>query len=286
MRLKIAIQKKGRLNDNSIELLRSCGLKINQNGALLCRIKNLPIDLLFVRDDDIPTLVSENICDLGIVGNNILQEKQSRNLSILKNLGFSRCRLSIAVPKDNNYTSPNDLQNKRIATSYPNLLSQFLNKNKLQADIVPLSGSVEIAPRLDIADAICDLVSTGQTLEENNLCEVSNIFESEAVLVRSNMNSDNEKQAILNLLLRRIDGVLSAKDSEYIMFHAPKSTLQKIQKLLPGCETPTVLALDKRNDKVAVHVVSPEGVFWKTLENLKQAGASSILVLPIEKMMQ
>jgi len=286
MRLKIAIQKKGRLNDNSIELLRSCGLKINQNGALLCRIKNLPIDLLFVRDDDIPTLVSENICDLGIVGNNILQEKQSRNLSILKNLGFSRCRLSIAVPKDNNYTSPNDLQNKRIATSYPNLLSQFLNKNKLQADIVPLSGSVEIAPRLDIADAICDLVSTGQTLEENNLCEVSNIFESEAVLVRSNMNSDNEKQAILNLLLRRIDGVLSAKDSKYIMFHAPKSTLQKIQKLLPGCETPTVLALDKRNDKVAVHVVSPEGVFWKTLENLKQAGASSILVLPIEKMMQ
>jgi len=286
-RLRIALQKKGRLNDDSLQLLGRCGLKINfKKNALICHSLSLPIDLLFVRDDDIPTLVSDKVCDLGIVGNNVLQEKQCSNLSIVKKLGFGQCRLSIAIPSDQSFNDIAELNNKSLATSYPNLLQQFLDQNNIQASIIPLSGSVEIAPRLNIAEAICDLVSTGQTLEENNLKEVQTIFNSEAVLIQSNNTLSKDRKTVLNLLLRRIDGVLQAQESKYILFHAPKASVSAIQSLLPGCESPTVLPLEGSDDKVAVHVVSKEGVFWQTLENLKQAGASSILVLPIEKMMQ
>lgn len=286
-RLKIALQKKGRLNNDSLDLLRRCGLKINlKNNALLCHIQNLPIDLLFVRDDDIPTLVSEGICDIGIVGNNVLQEKQYADLNSIKTLGFGQCRLSIAVPNDTTFNDVSNLANKRIATSYPNLLKAYLNKNKINASVIILAGSVEIAPRLNIADAICDLVSTGQTLEENNLRETRTIFKSEAVLIKSSEVLDSERSSILDLLQRRIDGVLQAQERKYIVFHAPKTALQSIQTLLPGCESPTILSLESSPEKVAVHVVSKEGIFWETLENLKQAGASSILILPIEKMME
>lgn len=294
-RLRIAIQKKGRLNNESIDLLRRCGLKINANpSALLCQVENLPIDLLFVRDDDIPVLIMDGICDVGIIGENVLQEKAltwvemglKKELRVAKRLGFCRCKLSIALPKNQPYTEDQTtFQNFRIATSYPNLLRQYLLVKQICAEIVNISGSVEIAPRLDIADAICDLVSTGRTLEENNLQAVATVMESEAVLIQSSLELDSNKADIFMLLLRRIESVLKAQESKYILFHAPKTSLAAIKQLLPGCETPTITSLEGSDDKVAVHVVSSEGVFWGTLEKLKQAGASSILVLPIEKML-
>ncbi len=293
-RLRIAVQKSGRLNSDSLDLLFRCGLKITTNqNSLFCHGENLPIDVLFVRDDDIPTLVIDDVCDLGIVGQNVLLEKTIKwkkegaktGFDEIKKLGFSRCRLSIALPEGKPYTDPNSLHNLRIATSYPNILQQYLSQNGLHAEIMTISGSVEIAPRLGMADAICDLVSTGRTLEENNLREVVQVVHSQAVLIKTQIAFEPEKNEIFELLLRRIDGVLKAQESKYIMFHAPKSALAFIKDILPGCETPTVMPLEGIEDKVAVHLVSSEGVFWITLERLKQAGASSILVLPIEKML-
>lgn len=287
-RLRIAIQKSGRLNNDCMDLLLKCGLKIKTSqNSLLCHVENLPIDILFVRDDDIPTLVMDDICELGIVGENVLLEQvnTNKNYSITKKLGFSRCRLSIALPSEIPYVNSASLQGMRIATSYPNLLKQYLDQQNVQAEIMTISGSVEIAPRLDMADAICDLVSTGRTLEENNLKEVEQVIQSQAVLIKTQASISSEKNDTIDLLLRRIDGVLKAQESKYIMFHLPKASLQSIRQLLPGCETPTVVPLDGMADKVAVHAVSGEGVFWSTLEKLKMAGASSILVLPIEKMM-
>jgi len=293
-RLRIAIQKKGRLNSDSVELLLKCGLKMSlSKNTLFCHVQNLPIDLLFVRDDDIPTLVMDKICDVGIVGENVLLEHkvfQNRNgnsepYCVERKLGFGRCRLSIAIPADKNYSSNQDLNNKQIATSYPHLLEKYLNENNVNADILTLSGSVEIAPRLNMADAICDLVSTGRTLEENNLKEVAEILSSEAVLIKSSSELTGEKNKIYERLLRRIVGVQKAQESKYIMFHAPKDKLYEITKLLPGSETPTIVPLEENDDKMAVHIVSKEGIFWDKLEQLKEAGASSILVMPIEKMM-
>lgn len=294
-RLKIALQKKGRLNNDCIDLLLQCGLKIRiKDNSLVCHCENLPIDLLFMRDDDIPTLISDNVCDMGIVGENVLmEEKFSRiklqktmDIEVVKKLGFSQCRLSIAVPsKDFSYKNLKSLENRRIATSYPNLLKNFLSKHEINAEIIVITGSVEIAPRISMADAICDLVATGTTLEENHLKEVETVFTSEAVLVKSIKNLNQEKLDIYELLLRRINGVIQAQGSKYIMFHAPKSSLPSIKNCLPGSETPTIIPLDGIEDKVAVHVVSREGVFWITLEKLKEIGASSILVMPIEKML-
>ncbi len=293
-RLRIAVQKSGRLNNDSMDLLLRCGLKTRiTQSSLFCHVENLPIDLLFVRDDDIPTLIMDNVCDLAIVGENVLleqainlrQENSKKDYELVKKLGFSRCRLSIALPKETRFDNIESLQNMRIATSYPHLLRDYLNRNKVNADIVTISGSVEIAPRLDIADAICDLVSTGRTLEENNLIEVEQVLQSQAVLIKTKSVLSAEKNETYELLLRRIDSVLKAQESKYIMFHAPKDSLHDIKAILPGCETPTIMSLEGSDDKVAVHVVTSEGVFWSTLEKLKMAGASSILVLPIEKML-
>lgn len=291
-RLRIAIQKSGRLHNDCMDLLSRCGLKIQTSkNSLLCHVENLPIDILFVRDDDIPALIIDGVCDLGIVGENILLEKTIRkrnlneNFSTLKKLGFSCCRLSIAIPKDAVFKNPMSLNGKRIATSHPNLLMSYLKHHHIDARILVISGSVEIAPRLNMADAICDLVSTGRTLDENSLKEVDQVMDSQAVLIQTKAVLNVEKSESIALLIRRMDGVIKAQESKYIMFHAPQSSLEKIKKILPGCETPTVMPLEGNNSKVAVHVVSREGIFWITLERLKQAGASSILVLPIEKML-
>lgn len=294
VRLRIAVQKSGRLNNDSMDLLFRCGLKISpRKNSLLCHGENLPLDILFVRDDDIPTLVKDGVCDLGIIGQNVLFEKSLGTMKIppnsfyeiVKSLGFSRCRLSIAVPTDKVFNEISALNGCRIATSYPNLLGQYLVNNNIDAQILIISGSVEIAPSLGMTDAICDLVSTGRTLEENNLRELVTVMQSEAVLIKAKDGFSEEKAEIFDLLTRRVEGVLKALESKYIMFHAPKSQLEAIKKILPGCETPTILTLEGCADRVAVHVVAAEGVFWTTLEKLKKAGASSILVLPIEKMM-
>jgi len=291
-RLRIAIQKNGRLNSDSLDLLVRCGLKMRVHpNSLLCHGENLPIDVLFVRDDDIPTLVIDGICDLGIVGENVLLEKTAGsaagqvNFDTIKTFAFGLCRLSIAVPESMDYTGPASLNGLRIVTSYPHLLQQYLTRQQVKAQILTISGSVEIAPRVGMADAICDLVSTGRTLEEHGLKEVAEVIKTQAVLIKSTSLIDEEKTQTLALLLRRMDGVLQAQESKYIMFHAPKSALEAIKKMLPGFESPTIIPLEGITDKVAVHAVSGEGVFWSTLEKLKQAGASSILVLPIEKMM-
>jgi ATP phosphoribosyltransferase len=297
-RLRIAIQKSGRLNNDSMDLFSRCGLKIHtRKNSLFYHGENLPIDILLVRDDDIPNFVIDAVCDLGIVGENVLleqalsssQNKSNKNFEVIKKLGFSRCRLSIALPEGKLFDGTNSLRGIRIATTYPNLLQAYLSRNEVKAKIVTISGSVEIAPRLDMADAICDLVATGRTLEEHNLKEVAEVIESQAVLIKSlkisNSPNQSEKNAILALLLNRIDGVLKARESKYVMFHAPKASLPMIKQLLPGHEMPTIMSLDGVKDRVAVHVVSSEGIFWVTLEKLKQAGASSILVLPIEKML-
>jgi ATP phosphoribosyltransferase len=294
MRLKIAIQKSGRLTDNSLELLLRCGLKFSRGkDQLMCYGENMPLDVLFVRDDDIPDLVQEDVCDLGLVGLNVVEEKrlafEARGIAPLfeqvQTLDFGRCRLCIAVPDHFEYRSCESLNGKRIATTYPNILSRYLAARGLVAEVVVLSGAVEIAPRLGRADVICDLVSTGSTLAANHLRAVETVLESQAVLIRTPVPIPPEKQDWARRLLVRIDGVEQVKGSKYIMLHAPRSALPAIAKLLPGSEAPTVIPLEGRGDRVAVHAVCRENVFWETLEQLKAVGASSVLVLPVEKML-
>ncbi|WP_367605749.1 ATP phosphoribosyltransferase [Legionella sp. W05-934-2] len=288
-RLRIAIQKKGRLFQDSISLLKRCGLAFRvEDNSLLVKVENMPIDLLMVRDDDIPTLVFDRVCDAGIVGENVLVEqflsKPTKRYQKIMGLNLCQCRLSIAVPYEFEFQNAGSLENKTIATSYPRLLQRYLDENRVNANVLPIAGSVEIIPKLDMADAICDLVSTGRTLADNHLIEVEQIFESEAVFISADKEFTGNQQAIFELLTNRIKGVNMARDSKYIMFHAPKSALQAICQDLPGIETPTIVPLNQE-DKVAVHVVSTEGAFWQTLETIKAKGASSILVLPIEKML-
>jgi ATP phosphoribosyltransferase len=294
MRLKIAVQKSGRLTDNSLELLSRCGLKYSRGkDQLMCYGENMPLDVLFVRDDDIPDLVQEDVCDLGLVGLNVVEEKrlafQARAIAPLfetvQLLDFGRCKLCIAVPDGFDYQDPKSLQGKRIATTYPNVLARFLADNAINAEVVVLSGSVEIAPRLGRADLICDLVSTGSTLAANHLRLAHTVLESQAVLIRTPMPIPSEKQAWTRRLLMRIDGVEQVKGSKYIMLHAPRSALAAIAQLLPGSEAPTVIPLEGLGDRVAVHAVCRENVFWETLEELKAVGATSVLVLPVEKML-
>ena len=293
-RIKIAVQKKGRLTDHSLDLLERCGLKFTQSkDQLFCYGENMPIDVLLVRDDDIPGLVSDDICDLGIVGLNVVEEKRLRLeedgrealFDRVFDLEFGHCRLALAAPEDTPYEGLASLENRAIATSYTGLLNNFLNEKSINASIEYFSGAVEIAPKLGKADFICDLVSTGGTLEANGLREVEVLFESEAVIIQTRAPLPQSKQDLVDRILQRLDGVLRVHESKYIMLHAPRSALPQIRELLHGSEAPTVMPLDGANDKVAVHAVCRENVFWETLENLKAAGASSLLVLPVEKML-
>src|SRR5271154_2770537 len=294
VRLKIAVQKSGRLTDASLDLLSLCGLKYTRGkDQLMCYGENMPLDVLFGRDDGIPHLVQEDVCDLGLVGLNVVQEKRlafaKRAIAPLfetvQLLDFGRCKLCIAVPDGFEYRGAESLQGKRIATTYPNILARFLAERGIAAEVVVLSGSVEIAPRLGRADVICDLVSTGSTLAANHLRQVETVLESQAALIRTPVPIAPDKQDWTRRLLMRIDGVEQVKGSKYIMLHAPRSALAAIAKLLPGSEAPTVIPLEGLGDRVAVHAVCRENVFWETLEQLKAAGASSVLVLPVEKML-
>ncbi len=293
-RLKLAVQKSGRLTDPSLDLLARCGLKLSRGRDQLMGFgENMPLDVLFVRDDDIPDLVQEDVCDLGLVGRNVLEEKRlellsrghAANFTELRTLDFGRCRLSIAAPEGVNFEGPGSLAGKRIATTYPFTLERYLRERNVTADIVTLSGAVEIAPRLGRADYICDLVSTGSTLQANHLREVETVLESQALLIRTPVTLAVTKQEWVDRLLLRIDGVQQVRESKYIMLHAPRAALPSIRKLLPGSEFPTIIPLEGPGDKVAVHAVCRENVFWETLERLKAVGASSLLVLPVEKML-
>jgi ATP phosphoribosyltransferase len=288
-RIRIAIQKSGRLAEKSMSLLDRCGLDLEfDKNRLFSRCGNFPLDLMLLRDDDIPEYVQDGVCDLGIVGLNILQEKLAtspveKEVETLRKLDFGHCRLSLAIPMDKSYSGRSFFKGLRIATSYPGLLGQFLQKHEIQAEIVEISGSVEIAPALKIAEAICDLVSTGSTLRSNGLKEVETILESESVLVRTKHKATPTKELEINRLLQRIDSVRRATQTKYIMMNASKNDLPKIRALLPGMEEPTIMPLGIDSDRIAIHAVSHENIFWETMEKLKLSGASSILVLPIEK---
>lgn len=290
-RLRLAVQKSGRLHTDSLDLLKACGIKIKSpKEKLLLHADNFPLDLLFVRDDDIPQLVMDGVCDLGIVGQNVLEEsaleRGTANAYVSERvLDFGGCRLAIALPEERPYSGLKDLAGLRIATSYPQLTKRYLDQQGVKAEVVTLSGSVEIAPRLGLADVICDLVSSGSTLEANKLRAVETIFKSTATLIRNARPLNTEKAHALEIILRRLDGVQKAAGTKYIMLHAPKANLDAIKRLLPGSENPTVLPLAGDESKVALHAVCSEDVFWETMDALKKAGASSILVLPIEKMM-
>ncbi|MCB9988004.1 MAG: ATP phosphoribosyltransferase [Rhodospirillales bacterium] len=292
IRLKIAIQKSGRLTDKTLDLLEKCGIHlVRSKDQLFCRAQNFPLDVMFVRDDDIPEFVSMNVCQLGVVGQNVLEEElaldtagELANIEVAEELGFGKCRLCIAAPHDFAYDGPASLTGKIIATSYKGILKAFLKKQGIEAKMVSMEGAVEIAPRMKIADVICDLVSTGTTLTANGLRECEEIMRSQSVLIR-NDSLTGERQVLLDRLLKRMRGTLRARDSKYIMLHAPKERLVEITKALPGAESPTILPLQGCDDKVVVHAVCEEAVFWNTMEELKNKGASAILVLPIEKML-
>ncbi len=288
-RIRIALQKSGRMADHGMDLLAKCGLHVNRSrDELFCRIKELPVDLLLIRDDDIPGFVSDGVCDLGIVGENVYAERQAEdkeifNATILERLNFSHCRLSIAVPEDGPIASIADLAGRTLATSYPHLLHAFLKENNVKAHTLEMSGSVEVAPRLKIADAICDIVASGATLMANNLRELTTVLNSEALLIRSASALSPEKESVIRRLLARMRGAIMAEDSKYIMLNAPRAAVEKIASLLPGCDSPTIVELN-RGDMVAIHAACKEAVFWETVEKLQAAGATGILVVPIEKM--
>ncbi len=280
--IRIAVQKSGRLSDDSLSLIKECGIKFyNGTGKLKSTATNFPIEFLFLRDDDIPGYVADGVADIGIVGENEMVEKD-KQVTVVKKLGFSKCRLSLAIPKSKEYQNLQDFQGASIATSYPKILQQFLDKNKIKADIHEISGSVEIAPSIGLADAICDIVSSGSTLMMNGLKEVEEIFKSEAVLI-SHQNLSTEKQDILERLLFRINAVQTGKNNKYLLLNAPNDSLQEIVSLIPGMKSPTILPLAEEGWS-SVHAVVNEDRFWEVIENLRAAGAQGILVVPIEKM--
>jgi len=293
-RIKIAVQKSGRLTEHSMDLLVRCGLSYSRGrDQLICYGENMPVDVLLVRDDDIPGLVQEDICDLGIVGDNIIEEARlelaERGETTLFRrvhaLAYGHCRLSFGIPDGVAYDDARSLEGQRIATSYPYIVKDFLRRSGVDATVVEFSGAVEIAPSLGRADVICDLVSSGSTLRAHHLHEAETIFESQAALIQTPKPVPAEKAEWIRRLLQRIQGVLQVRESKYIMLHAPRSALAEIRALLPGSEAPTIMPLEGRDDKVALHAVCRENVFWETLEQLKEAGASSMLVLPVEKML-
>ena len=289
-RIRVAIQKSGRLSERSQELLNNCGLKFARSkDKLFWYGQDFPVDLLLVRDDDIPRLLLDGVCELGIVGENIASEVMLerggvKELNRLRKLGFGHCRLSIAVPEDRVFPSLAALDGLRVATSYPALTQYLLEEKGVNAEIVELSGSVEIAPSMGTADAISDLVSTGTTLRANHLVETEVLYQSEAALYGRANGISPEKQQLMDLLLSRLEGVMQAAESKYVMLHAPRDALEQITELLPGVEHPSVMPLEG-SDRIAVHAVCGETVFWEHLEALKAVGASAILVLPVEKML-
>ena len=281
-KLKIAIQKSGRLYEDSVKLLNECGIELrNVKDRLRTESDTFPIEVFFLRDDDIPQYVEDQVADIGIVGENVLYEKNKEAI-IVEQLGFGKCRLSLAIPKNENFNGPTFLQGKKIATSYPFLLQQYLDKNNVQAEIHEISGSVEIAPGIGLADAVADLVSSGSTLFMNGLKEVETILKSQSVLIR-NINLSEDKLALIEKLLFRIRAVKKAKRYKYILLNAPNEHLEKIISLLPGMKSPTVLPLAETGWS-SVHSAINEDEFWDKIEALKSAGAEGILVVPIEKM--
>jgi len=290
-RLRIALQKKGRLAEDSFKLLRKCGLRFTIRGdGLLARVKNMPIDLLLVRDDDIPSFVANNAADIGIVGENVLVEEQlvsndKLDANIKMRLGFSKCKLCLASPENNELDNTIKLSNTRIATSYPGVLKKFLDEEKIKAKLVEMKGAVELAPSIGIADSICDLVSSGATLEANGLKVFRTILESEAVLIQSKRSLSAEKGILLKKVFRRIDGVIKSSETKYVMLNAPREKVDEITELLPGSDSPTIVPLAGSDNLVALQAVCTEKILWENLEELKLLGARAILVLPIEKMM-
>ncbi|GMU43818.1 MAG: ATP phosphoribosyltransferase [Xanthomonadales bacterium] len=291
-RLRIAVQKSGRLSEASQDLLARCGLKFRQSrDKLFCFGEALPIDLLLVRDDDIPGLIGQGVCELGIVGRNVAQEqaldpaRAEPPFVEVRELGFGRCRLAIAVADEDSYAGPQDLGGKRIATSYPHLLGDWLRRQHVAAEIVVLNGSVEIAPRLGTADLICDLVSSGATLAANQLREVASILDSQAVLIGARQDYADERAELRELLLRRIDGVIRVRESKLLLLQADPSRLASVLAALPKGDPATVGALDRPAGRLSVQVVCHEAIGWAHLEELKRAGATQLLVLPVEKML-
>lgn len=282
MYVKIAIQKKGRLSEKSLALFRECGIRFeNGKGNLKMTATNFPLEVLLLRDDDIPEYVESGVADLGIVGQNVVWEK-AENVQEIKKLGFGKCRLSIAVDKNFEFRTVKDINGLQIATSYPNILRRYLNEKNVEAKIHKISGSVEIAPGIGLANAICDIVSTGSTLILNGLKEVETILKSQAVLI-ANPNLSDEKQETLNKLSFRLDAVQKAKDNKYILLNAPNDKIDVISKILPGMKSPTVLPLAE-DGWSSVHSVVNENEFWEVIEKLRGNGARGILVMPIEKM--
>jgi len=282
MKLKIALQKSGRLYEDSISILKECGIEF-QNGMnkLLNEAINFPLQVLFLRDDDIPQYVADAVADIGIVGENIAFEK-NKDVAIIDKLGFGKCRLSIAVPRNENYNDVSFLQNKKIATSNPFLLQKFLDENKVTAEIHEISGSVEITTGVGLADAICDLVSSGSTLFSNGLKEVEVILNSEAALIE-NKNISEEKRVILEKLLFRIEAVKKSKKYKYILLNVPNKNLETVCKIIPGMKSPTILPLGVEGWS-SLHSVVQEDDFWNVIESLKENGAEGILIAPIEKL--
>jgi ATP phosphoribosyltransferase len=280
--LRIAIQKSGRLQEGSLELLKESGLSFsNGKDQLKTQARNFPVEVLFLRDDDIPQYVEDRVADVGIVGENIFVEKQKSN-EIVKRLDFAKCRLSIAIPRAENYGGIQSLDGKNIATTYPNIVKGFLSKHGISAGIHEISGSVEIAPGIGLADAICDIVSTGSTLLSNGLKEVEVVMQSEAVIIAT-PGLSGEKQEILDKLLFRIEAVKKAKNNKYILMNCPNETIQRITDVIPGMKSPTIIPL-ARPGWSSLHSVVDENDFWEKIDLLRSFGAEGILVIPIEKM--
>lgn len=280
--LRIAIQKSGRLQEGSLELLKESGLSFsNGRDQLKAPARNFPAEVLFLRDDDIPQYVEDRVADIGIVGENVVAEK-NKNTEIIKRLDFAKCRLSLAVPRSENYTGLEWLNGKNIATTYPVIVQNFLTKNNISAGIHEISGSVEIAPGIGLAEAICDLVSTGSTLLSNGLKEVQVVMQSEAVMI-SNPTLSAAKQAILDKLLFRIEAVKKAQNNKYILLNCPNEAIEKITNVLPGMKSPTIMPLS-REGWSSLHSVVDENDFWEKIDLLKESGAEGILVIPIQKM--
>ncbi|HOB83829.1 MAG TPA: ATP phosphoribosyltransferase [Bacteroidales bacterium] len=281
-RLKIAIQKSGRLSENSHRLLEECGIKFsNGTSVLKTSARNFPVDILFLRDDDIPQYVEQQVADIGILGENMVFEK-NKDVEVLEQLGFAACRLSLAIPREDVFAGPEYFNNRKIATSYPRLLSQYLSENNITAQIEEISGSVEIAPGIGLADAVCDIVSSGSTLLTNGLREVITILKSQAVII-GNKNLDDEKRSILEKFLFRIRSVKKSRENKYILLNAPEKAIGEICKILPGMKSPTILPLVEKG-WCSLHSVVREDDFWERIDQLKAAGAEGILVIPIEKM--
>jgi ATP phosphoribosyltransferase len=281
-RIRIAVQKSGRLSEDSIALFKECGIRLDLGkGRLKSESSNFNAEFLFLRDDDIPGYVQDGVADLGIVGENVLVESE-RSVVLVKKLGFSKCRLSIAIPREKSFSGAQDLNNKSIATSYPKILGKFLLENKISADIHEISGSVEIAPSIGLAEAVCDIVSSGSTLLSNGLKEVQEIFKSEAVLIANN-NLTEPKKLLLDKILFRINAVQKAQDNKYILLNAPNDKLANIIKIISGMKSPTIMPLAEAGWS-SVHSVLEESEFWEKIEALRAAGAQGILVIPIEKM--